>query len=363
MTQFWQKDAVGRQFPVDLRLDSMLVGETTLMRQLKDAVSKIAPSDASVMVQGPTGSGKEVVARALHALSGRTGALVALNCGAIPSELLESELFGHEKGAFTGADAQRIGLIEQANGGTLFLDEIAEMPAQLQVKLLRVLESRKLRRVGGGREIDVDFRLVSATHRNLEELVASGTFRSDLLFRINVFGLVVPALSRRPADIPLILRSMALNARAQGNVTAAPLRLTADALTELYAYDWPGNVRELRNLHDRAQILFAGREITAADVRGQLLSSWLMDTDAAPTPAAERVADCADGGIEARLRSEGTVDLRRYLQGIEEKMILSALEIAGQSVTQAADKLNLKRTTLIGKMQKLGIDRAALPLD
>lgn len=354
MVSVWTSRDDEQNFAVDLRLETLLVGEALVMQRLKQAIAAIAPSDAPVLVQGPTGAGKEVVARTLHILSERPGRLVALNCGAIPAELLEAELFGHEKGAFTGAHSRRIGLIEQANGGTLFLDEIGDMPASLQVKLLRVLETRKFQRVGGEAEIEVDFRLVSATHRNLEDEVRKRTFREDLLFRLNVFALWMPPLAARAKDIPLILRYLSLNAKDGKGNAGRPLRFTSDAMQALMDYAWPGNVRELRNVHDRAQVLFRDREITANDVRDHLLSGWIAGREcSAPVPTRETTAPTSDNPF----CDGGQIDLRVHLQNIEEQLILSALDETKGSVAKAAARLRIKRTTLIGKMQKLGIDR------
>ncbi len=357
MASFWNTEDDEQKFAVDLRLETLLVGETLVMQRLKQAIATIAPSDAPVLVQGPTGAGKEVVARTMHLLSERKGRLVALNCGAIPEELLEAELFGHEKGAFTGAHMRRVGLIEQAQGGTLFLDEIGDMPASLQVKLLRVLETRKFQRVGGDAEIEVDFRLISATHRNLEEEVRKGTFREDLLFRLNVFALWMPALAARARDIPLILRAMSINSKDSAGNPGRALRLSAEAMDVLVNYPWPGNVRELRNVHDRAQILFKNREISASDVRDYLLSGWIAGREETGASSGNK-PDLAKSAANP-FEKGGQIDLRRHIQNIEENLILAALDATNGSVAQSADRLGIKRTTLIGKMQKLGIDRLA----
>lgn len=335
--------------PVTLRLDEIVVGDTPVMKRLKQAIATIAPSTASVIITGPTGAGKEVVATALHNLSGRAGSLVAINCGAIPAELIEAELFGHEKGAFTGAQTQRIGLLEQADGGTLFLDEIGDMPLSVQVKLLRALETQMIQRVGGTAPIKVDFRLLAATHRDLRAEVAAKRFREDLLFRIEVFTLSVPPLVERRADIPLILRAMSAHAQMP------LLQLTQDAVSELLAQPWAGNVRELRNFHDRAQVLFKSKAIARDDVLVALNPSL-----GAPLPQ-DTPADIPAGqnpDLKSMLLENKTVDLRAMLHKIEARIIASAVELSGGSTTQAAQMLRLKRTTLIGRMQKLGL-RAA----
>lgn len=355
MTSHWTTSSIIDQYPIDMRLDDLLVGDTPVMQALKRAIVLIGASTVPVLIQGPTGTGKEVVAQALHMMSGRSGPMIPVNCGAIPGDLLESELFGHEKGAFTGAQSQRIGLIEQASGGTLFLDEIGETPLNVQVKLLRALETQTIQRVGGGAPIPVDFRLVSATHRDLAEDVALKRFREDLLFRIEVFTLTVPALRERTEDIALILRKM-----AQTSATGASLQLTSEALEVLCAYDWPGNVRELRNFHDRAQVLYHNRTIGAADAEATLrpgighLRRPAPQPEPAAAPSPDRAADTVTD-MKAMILETGSLDLRGMLQKVEHRVIDAALDLSEGSVSQAADMLRLKRTTLIGRMQKLGI--------
>lgn len=355
MTSHWTTSSLIDQYPIDMRLDDLLVGDTPVMQSLKRAIVLIGPSTVPVLIQGPTGTGKEVVAKALHMMSERPGPMIPVNCGAIPGDLLESELFGHEKGAFTGAQSQRIGLIEQANGGTLFLDEIGETPLSVQVKLLRALETQTIQRVGGGAPIPVNFRLISATHRDLAEDVAQKRFREDLLFRIEVFALTVPALHERTEDIPLILRKM-----TQASATGATLQLTAEALEVLCKHDWPGNVRELRNFHDRAQVLFHNRTIGAADALATLQPRIGQLRTPAVAPAADTARSVTQGNdtatdMKAMILETGSVDLRCMLQKVEHRLIDAALDLSDGSVSQAADMLRLKRTTLIGRMQKLGI--------
>ena len=249
-------------------LDDLLVGQSAPMREVKRLIELAAPSTTTVLVQGETGTGKELVAQAVHNLSGRKGKLVSVNCSAIPAELLESELFGHEKGAFTGADKTRAGRFEMASGGTLFLDEIGDMPLALQAKLLRALENRTIQRVGGGIDVDVDFRLVCATHQNIEADIEAGKFRADLFYRINVFPITMPALASRAVDIPALLAAMMKSGKP--NHAGQPI-FTEGAHAEMMRYPWPGNVRELRNLLERACLLFPGRQVEQADVRNNLL--------------------------------------------------------------------------------------------
>ena len=341
--------------------DTLLVGQSPRMMNLKQMIALVARSDAPVLIQGQTGVGKELVSQTLHRLSGRSGPLVALNCAAIPSDLLESELFGHEKGAFTGAVERRIGRVEQAQGGTLFLDEIGDMSPALQAKLLRVLESRTVQRLGGKSEIEVDFRLVTATHRTLAEDVVAGRFREDLFYRINVFPLEVPALKDRLDDIPLIRDHMQRNSDDAG-YNQGGVRFTDDAIAALKRHDWPGNVRELRNVFDRASLLFAGRSVDAQAVRSVLLQAPLTARvqaayHAIPAPRSETGTDAEEA--RALMRQDGSLDLRRYLQNVEVELIEAALELNDWCVSHAATALRLQRTTLIEKMKKLCITRKA----
>jgi len=319
-------------------------------------IRKVARADVPILVTGPTGAGKEVVARALHALSGRSGRLIAINCGAIPHELLESQLFGHERGAFTGAHAKYIGLMEQADGGTLFLDEIGEMPESVQVKLLRVLETQEIHRLGGTGPIPVSFRLVSATNRMLPSAVQNGSFRADLFYRIGVFTLAVPPLCNHVSDIPALLAHMA---RRTG---ASPLALSEAALRVLFDHDWPGNVRELRNFHDRAQVLFGAGKIGATD------ASLALFEETGPPPVGPRstpvsgaasgaasVAATAPHTMRDALLETGKIDLNEALTKLECALIGTALEQSGNNITNAAQRLGLKRTTLLGRMKKLGL--------
>ncbi|MEY4696483.1 MAG: hypothetical protein RIT14_911, partial [Pseudomonadota bacterium] len=321
-----------------------------------------AVSDAAVLVRGPTGAGKELVAEAIHRASGRTGALVAVNCAAIPAELLESELFGHERGAFTGADRARPGRIEQAAGGTLFLDEIGDMPLALQAKLLRVLETRRIQRVGASSEQMVDFRLVSATHRDLTKAVDTGIFRADLFFRISVFPLTVPSLAERTADIPQILARLIEGHCAANPALEAP-HFDAGAVRALSAHSWPGNIRELKNVLMRAFVMLPGRMVTARHVRDNLLGMAMPDpeTDGAslPEPPAPQLPGVLPDPSQFHdaLTRLGDIDLRGYIRDIEVALIEAALDKRQGNVAQAAEALRLRRTTLIEKMKKFGIRR------
>jgi sigma-54 dependent transcriptional regulator, flagellar regulatory protein len=364
MTTHWiDRDIAVQVLPVPVTtIDRIIVGETAPMRSLKRMISAVAGSDAAVLVRGPTGAGKELVAEALHRASGRLGAIVAVNCAAIPADLLESELFGHEKGAFTGADRARPGRIEQAAGGTLFLDEIGDMPLALQAKLLRVLETRRIQRLGATAEQTVDFRLVTATHRDLTAAVASGDFRADLFYRISVFPLSVPSLAERTADIPLILARL-IEDYTSNNPTAEVPHFDLGALRALSAYGWPGNIRELKNVLMRAFVMLPGRMVTARHVRDNLLGMEMPCPDSAEIVLPEPPAPQGRGELpdptqfHDALGRLGDIDLRGYIRDIEVALIEAALDTRQGNVAQAADALRLRRTTLIEKMKKFGIRR------
>ncbi len=364
MTQHWtngQFKAPSNDSAIAV-VDGIIAGNSAIMQQVKQHIALVGASVAPVLVQGETGTGKELVAEALHAVSGRTGELVAVNCAAIPAELLESELFGHEKGAFTGAEGRKIGRFEQACGGTLFLDEIGDMPPALQVKLLRVLETRKIRRLGSMQEIDVDFRLVTATHRDLtsqEEV----QFREDLYFRVAVFQIGLPSLAKRVTDIPQILDRMIKGYKANDVTFDEPL-FDDTGMRALQAHTWRGNIRELRNTLIRASVMFPGQVVTADMVKGFLLNAGMPYIDGCapqadavmpeshdlPSPDQFRYLNDADGQ---------DLDLRVYLRDIEIALIETALEKTSYCVSRAATQLRLRRTTLIEKMKKYGLNREA----
>jgi sigma-54 dependent transcriptional regulator, flagellar regulatory protein len=339
------------------------------MRQL---ISMVASTSGSVLVLGPTGAGKELVAEAIHRESGRRGKLVSLNCAAIPSELLESELFGYEKGAFTGADRQRLGRFEQAENGTLFLDEIGDLPLNLQTKLLRVLESRTVQRVGGREDIKLNFRLVCATHQFLSNKVEAGEFREDLYYRLNVFPIEVPPLADRSSDIPEILTVLSAARRCEDANVDAP-SFDTSALHALCTHKWPGNVRELRNVVDRAFILFGGREVTGRHVQENLLHMRVPDASLSDDQdvvweemgGLEGLTDFSTDGALPKpedyrtwFEHFGEIDLRRLIRDIEVVLIEAAIEKYCGSVSRAAEGLKLRRTTLIEKMKKLMIERS-----
>ncbi len=310
-----------------------LIGSSPAMQRLFEQIRRVAASDAAVLVSGETGSGKELVARAIHRLSNRRERLfVPVNCAAIPRDLLESELFGHVKGAFTGAAEDREGKFELADGGTLFLDEIGDMPLELQAKILRVLEEGRLARVGSNREIVVDVRVISATHRDLERAVAEQTFRQDLYYRLNVIELKLPPLRERPEDIPLLAEYFL--ARSAARMGRPPLVLEADAMELLASYPWPGNVREMRNVCERLTVLAEQGNVTA-DVVLQLVD---LPAEAPPagTPATAN-STLAEAVAEAEIAA-----------------IRAALEQTGGNKAQAARRLGISERNLWYKIKKYG---------
>lgn len=310
------------------RQRSAIVGESHAVQELRQLIELVAKSDATVLIKGPSGSGKELVAQEVHAQSARVDApFIAVNCAAIPASLLESELFGHEKGAFTGADTRRIGRFESAESGTIFLDEIGEMSADLQSKMLRVLEERKLTRVGGTSVIDIDIRVVAATNRDLEEAIHAGQFRQDLFYRLNVFPIEVPTLAARREDIPGLAEYFLRQMRY------AHTTIPVEAGKILQGHDWPGNVRELRNIVERATILAQGEPLQALHLRPG------SGTPATSSAIAEEM-DIPDAGID--------------LEKLEANLIRRALEKTGDNKTQAARLLGMTRRTLYSRMEKHG---------
>ena len=351
--------------------ERLLIGQSAPMKEVRRLIELAAPSTTTILVQGETGVGKEVVARAIHEQSERKGKLVSVNCSAIPSELLESELFGHEKGAFTGAEKTRAGRFEMANGGTLFLDEIGDMPLPLQAKLLRALESRTIQRVGGGTDVPVDFRLVCATHQNIEADIEQGKFRADLFYRINVFPVQLPALAQRAVDIPLLVKALCDRMVAENRQLAVPT-FSESAFAELMRYPWPGNVRELRNVIERACLLFPGRQVEGPEIANNLLKIKVPDPIEEQDALWEATADMApivfdNEPTEARLPHPShyqdwfsffdNIDMRRHLQDVEVVLIEAALKKSGGMISAAADSLKLRRTTLIEKMKKFMIEK------
>ena len=344
----------------------LLVGKGRGIQEVRRLIGQVAETDANVLILGESGTGKEVVARAIHELSARSaGPFVPINCGAIPAELLESELFGHEKGAFTGAIAARRGRFELAQGGTLFLDEIGDMPLPMQVKLLRVLQERQFDRVGGGKAVQADVRVIAATHRDLEAMIRTQVFREDLYYRLNVFPIETPPLRDRADDIPLLLQEL-LNRHAEQH--KGIIRLTQRAMESLMQYAWPGNVRELSNLIERLLILYPNQIVDVADLPGRYRLLPCEPRDERLTEMDERDALAAvfqsppelDPGIAMplpmQLPQEG-VNLKEMLADLEVELIRQALESQDGVVARAADLLSMRRTTLVEKMKKYGMGK------
>lgn len=353
----------------DVELFRSLVGKSEPVQNIRRMIQRVAPTDSTVLLLGETGTGKEVAARHIHYHSlRRNGPFVAVNCGAIPADLLESELFGHEKGAFTGALTARKGRFELAEDGTLFLDEIGDMSLQMQVKLLRVLQERQFERLGSGRPMPANVRIVCATHRNLEAMVQEGTFRGDLYYRINVFPIEMPALRDRREDLPLLAAELVARLEAEGR---GAVSFTHDALAAMSRHDWPGNVRELANLVERLSILHPGAPVRAQDlpphvrVHARTGDATAPSTLATMAAAREREAPlseiCDDHPEPAGDAEESGFGpgrgLKDYLNDIEEQLIRKALGESGGTVADAAKLLGMRRTTLVEKLRKFGIDR------
>jgi sigma-54 dependent transcriptional regulator, flagellar regulatory protein len=325
------------------------------MRRIQQLLELVAPTNSNVLILGESGTGKELVARSIHHLSGRAGLFVPVNCGAIPADLLESELFGHEKGAFTGALSQRIGRFEFAEGGTIFLDEIGDMSPQMQVKLLRVLQERTFERVGGNATIRCNTRVVAATHRDLEKAIEAGQFREDLYYRLNVFPLNLPPLRERLSDLPYLIESLATRHNRDG----ITFHLTDEALHCLSHYSWPGNVRELDNLIERLSILYGNRTIDVADLPGRYRGAspeltWPSHASAILIPAAPTSdPSTIDPSVASQL---GVLDLKEHLSQIEVTMIRKALKEADGMIAAAARLLHMRRTTLVEKVRKYGLN-------
>lgn len=354
-----------------VRSEQKPLGQSPRMCELRKLIQQVAPHDTLVLVQGESGSGKEVAAKAIHETSPRRDKpFVPVNCGAIPADLLESELFGHEKGAFTGAIATRKGRFEMAEGGTLFLDEIGDMSMPMQVKLLRVLQERCYERVGSNQTRECDVRIVAATHRNLEQMIEDGEFRHDLFFRLNVFPIMMPALRDHAEDIPALVDHFLCRQRNQGK---RPCQLSKTAMRALSAYPWPGNIRELENLLERLMITHGGVCVRARDLPAcfqsavESLDAQDVETDqmigepAEPETFIDDRQILMDALVEPAMIRDTELtsipsagfDLKSYLQELEKNYIEMALQECSGTVTKAAQLLGLQRTTLTEKMKKL----------
>lgn len=327
------------EYPTEEDMFCGMIGRSSAMKKVFERIQKVADSDSTVMVNGPSGTGKELVAKAIHTLSARKqNELVSVNCGAIPGELLESELFGHVKGAFTGAISDRKGRFEIADKGSIFLDEIGDMPLLLQVKLLRVLQNKEIERVGGSKTTPVDARIITATHRDLEKAVQDNNFREDLFYRLNVIPIRIPALKDRKEDIPLLISyflSRFVSADGRNNIELS------DEVFEIFmSYEWPGNVRELENLIERLVILRGGNVVKISDLPAKLIENRPDKVDKYQSLI--------------KLPNDG-IDLKQALVDIENSLILQALELTAGNKNQASKLLKMNRTTLIEKMKKKGL--------
>lgn len=337
-----------------------LVGTSRAVQHVRQMMEQVADTEASVLILGESGTGKEVVARNLHYHSKRRqGPFVPVNCGAIPAELLESELFGHEKGAFTGAITARAGRFELAEGGTLFLDEIGDMPLPMQVKLLRVLQERTFERVGSNRTQNADVRIIAATHKDLEKMIEEGTFREDLYYRLNVFPIEMAPLRERVEDIPLLMNELISRMEHEKR---GSIRFNSAAIMSLCRHDWPGNVRELANLVERMAIMHPYGVIGVMELPKKFRHVDDDDEQYATSlhnEMEERAAISAPMVVpeaQAMLPIEG-LDLKEYLGNLEQGLIHQALEDAGGVVARAAERLRIRRTTLVEKMRKYGMNR------
>lgn len=375
------KDFLGRKgvnVPSSSRKNTLfrsLVGQSMGIKEVRHLIEQVSGTEANVLILGESGTGKEVVARNIHYHSARrNGPFVPINCGAIPPDLLESELFGHEKGAFTGAITARKGRFELAEGGTLFLDEIGDMPMPMQVKLLRVLQERCFERVGGNTTIRVNVRVIAATHRNLESMIDDESFREDLYYRLNVFPIEMPALRDRIEDIPLLLQELMTRMEAEG---AQPICFTPRSINSLTEHDWPGNVRELANLVERMIILYPNSLVDVNHLPTKYRYSDIPEfqpeynnLESVEEQERDALQDIfsEDFSLESTdlfqdhdnapqsLPPEG-VNLKEMLAELEVNMINQALEAQGGVVARAADMLGMRRTTLVEKMRKYNLNR------
>ncbi len=343
-----------------------LIGNSQSMQKVQREISQVANSTANVLILGNSGTGKEVVARNIHFLSSRRNKnFVPINCGAIPPDLLESELFGHEKGAFTGAITSRQGRFSIAEGGTLFLDEIGEMPMAMQVKLLRVLEERVFERVGGTHTIQSDVRIIAATNRNLEDMVIKGDFREDLFFRLDVFPIKIPALRDRINDLPLLTKEL-ISRLERANQNS--VRFTKNAVIAMSKYDWPGNVRELANLIERMSIKHPNGLVNENNLPARITANISLENKGIELPDLDDNEFQSDYGtgcsklgssiapLQVNFPAED-FDLKTYIASVEVKIIEDALDNTDGVIAHAAKSLGLRRTTLAEKMRKYNINR------
>lgn len=342
----------GRSQQREVHLFRSLVGTSRAIQRVRELMSQVADTEVSVLITGESGTGKEVVARNLHYHSRRRDKpFVPVNCGAIPQELLESELFGHEKGAFTGAISARVGRFELAEGGTLFLDEIGDMPLHMQVKILRVLQERTFERVGSNKTQRADVRIIAATHKNLEDMIEKGEFREDLYYRLNVFPIEMPALRERTEDIPLLINDLVSRMETEKR---GSIRFNSAAILSLCRHEWPGNVRELANLVERLAIMYPYGVIGVQELPRKFRH---VDDIDERMPMPEQAAPMAElhGAGGAPMLPVNGLDLKEYLSNLEKDLIQQALDDAGGVVARAAERLHIRRTTLVEKVRKYGL--------
>ena len=348
---------------MEIKLESdkfSIIGESLPIREVFDVVERAAGSQSTVMIYGESGTGKELIARALHINSPRASKpFIAVNCGAIPHELLESELFGYEKGSFTGAINTRIGRLELANQGTIFLDEIGDMPTSLQVKLLRVLAEREIDRLGSTKPTPIDIRVITATHRNLEESMRAGKFREDLFYRLNIIPINLPPLRERKTDIPLLVNHFL----KQLNGTAESKTISEEAMHFLVNYSWPGNIRELANFVERMLVLSIGSTITPRDLPEKILGDtpkekWQPLNKEEEGNPAQMLQQSLKQSFHVGIPEDG-INLKKTVEEFEKELLLEALEKTGWVKNKAANLLGLNRTTLVEKLKKLQISSPA----
>lgn len=330
--------------------ESRLVGKSRALKEVRKLTSQVAASMATVLITGQSGTGKEVVAREIHDMSGRTGSFVAVNCGAIPEHLLESELFGHARGAFTGATSTRMGRFELASNGTLFLDEIGDMPLAMQVKLLRVLQEKVLERVGSAKTIETDVRVIAATHRDLPAMIKEGSFREDLYYRLSVFPIEIPPLNERRDDIEPLLNELINRVWKKHRIW---IRFTSDAIRVIENYAWPGNVRELANFVERLAVIHPDGDIGPQDLPWPLRAENAEEKQDAPVIIGNSLARNGHPG-DTEFPKDG-MDLKEHLAHIEISLIETALEQSDGVVQKAAELLGLSRTTLVEKIKRYSI--------
>jgi DNA-binding NtrC family response regulator len=332
-----------------LAFRSPLVGESLAIQEIFKTIEKVSQTDSTVLITGESGTGKELVARAIHENSSRaTRPLVIVNCGAIPSELLEAELFGHIKGAFTGATQNRTGRFELAHGGTIFLDEVGEIPLHLQVKLLRVIQTRQFEAVGSSRTVEVDVRIIAATNRDMEEAVQKREFREDLYYRLNVIPVKIPSLRERKSDIPLLVNHFVQQFNeVTGHSVEAPSGQIMEALN---AYDWPGNVRELENLMERLVILKGQGSVDLGDLPHRIFQKF-----AEGRPAGAGAVSLSEWEFPRMVLPNTGVDLKAIVDAFENHLIDQALARTGNNKNRASELLSMNRTTLVEKLRKRGM--------